>query len=215
MFSLFLYYLRAVRKNLITFVVPILFICVLCYIQKSAYVLVALVATLVPIFVFSETASDHSTNIMFEKLLPIQQTHIVASKYIVLLLVVLSGFGVAACDFLFMSYLDTTFNLYEHLVFLMHITSIAVNFGIFITILSFSNKQRAVLFMLSSLTSLVSFLPMMHLFIQADLSNIELLMFKISEYLLRTPATYDLMLSSVFVIFSYPLAVYLQQRKVL
>jgi ABC-type transport system involved in multi-copper enzyme maturation permease subunit len=181
--------------------------------QKSYYGLVALCATFLPVFAFSETAAEHIRNIMFEKLLPISEARVVASKYIVLLIVALCGSMISAMYFLLLSYIDVSFSLQAHIVFLSHILSVAVNVGVFITMLACSNKEKRILFGLASIVMVCTFLPVMRALEQVDLSNIELIVLKFGMYYWQTPGTYDLLLSLFVVLCSYPIAVFLQQRK--
>jgi hypothetical protein len=214
MIRLSLYYLREAQRKLFFLIVGLLVIGGMAFVQRDHGITIVYIA-LLPVFIFGETASEHYNNTLFEKLLPLKQLQIIASKYAVFIIVVLLSFlGLSLYLLLAMVREGFEFDFIAHLIFFSHILSIGLNWGVFIILLSCSNRKPLLFLTLSLITCVCTFFPLQDFFQTSSLTDDFLMIVRfIVDYFWTKPAVFELLLSSLFLIGSIPLATYLQLNK--
>jgi len=186
--------------------------------MQKDYALSIIYLMFLPIFMFAETESEHKRSMIFENMLPLKQRYVVLSKYVVFLIMIILAFLILLVYFFILSSLDgINFNFESHIIFSLRMISLVINWGLFFIALSCTNRKPKILFMLFCNSSCLTMLPLVQTIMSINIDGYELSTFStvIMNYFWYDTSSNDLMISCLFLLFSYPIAVYFQKRKLL
>lgn len=213
MIALSSYYLKLTQRKMMIFAAVVFLMAILVYVEGN-YGAAVIGITSFLVFLFAETVGEHQANFLFEKTIPLKQRNIVLSKYLVFLIVVSLIILLTNIYFAFvMQFAKGDFDFRSHNIFLKHILSIMVCGGVCMILLCSSDKKPQTLFILLTLTSLVFMASLQVLLSTVDFTDVIAAQTGIETYFWQNTSMHDLLIASLFFILSYPLAIYLQQRK--
>lgn len=210
MLGLCLYYVTLLKKR-IFLIIGLIGIVLLIGFTEKAYGLAIIYLMSFPIFIFTETEKQHYQNTLFEKTLPVKQSKIVLVKYIVFVITIVLSLTTSYVYLILVSHFESnSFDFKSQITFMLEILSVVISFGTYMIMSSSMNRTG-----LKRIVVLLIFfiLPMLSIFRHVTWDNWDVFFNSLVSSLFNNNFKETLIVSLLFFLISYPVAVYLQKDK--